>query len=84
MANYEWVPCCDRFPEESGEYLVTYEYKEDRKVEEWYFSEIYGWVGVPEGWKIHAWMPMIPIYEHDGYSEFHVKTIEEMMEEASE
>lgn len=84
MASYEWTPCCDDFPKETGEYLVTYETRGDLKVGPWSFSKIYGWSGLPDGWKIHAWMPMMPAYPHYGHCEYHVKTIEEMMEEASE
>lgn len=83
--NY-WVPCSVKFPEKTGSYLVTVEdlEKGDRFVDLWCFSSVFGWASGGDNYKIHAWMPEPSPYEHDGYVEFHEKTIDEMVDEMEE
>lgn len=81
VLNHTWIPCNVTFPKQTDWYLVTVECPEGIfTVEETYFSTIYGWI-LNKNSKVHAWMPKPKAYEYDGYSEFHEKTIEEMIEE---
>lgn len=78
MSNNDWIPCCDRLPDESGEYLVTIKEKEDSFVAEaWFWKDVKFLCGERPGWellnewyqfndemikKIVAWMPYPKAY----------------------
>ena len=51
----EWMPCSERLPKESGQYLVTAGI-EQRQVAKGYYSAEYGrWYAVSD---VSAWMPL--------------------------
>lgn len=59
---FKWFPVTEREPEESGEYLITYENTEDdlepgeRGIAFAYYSAVMGeWYG---GYKVIAWLPI--------------------------
>lgn len=68
-----WIPISERNPSESGEYLVTCDFKGKRYVEiKEYFAQSNDWVGNNDEFltrsgrkytKVVAWMPLIKPYK---------------------
>ena len=55
----EWIPCSERLPTKSDDYLVS---SYDKLVFDLYYSVEYGW----DGWwhnRISAWMPLPEPYK---------------------
>ena len=66
----KWIPCSEGFPDTSGYYLVTLDYKEVDYV--WYHAGKYpGWdrIYTEDGNNIIAWMPLPEPYRKEQNNE---------------
>ena len=84
MFNSDWIPCNERLPDESGEYLVTIKEEDSFVTEAWFWKDTKFLCGERPGWKllnewyqfndemrekIIAWMPYPKAYEEKGFTD---------------